>query len=77
MQTLDHTPEIIMTPHARKAKLVQLADMLGEMETFATLIRMAARALDGASGDAIASGAIEVLSRVEDCRDMIAEIKAA
>lgn len=77
MQTQTEKPRIVLPRGYRHARLIELADVLAEIETFAHLIRMASRALAGDESDAIASGAIEVVSRIADAREMIGEIRKA
>lgn len=77
MQTDYEQPRIVMTPHLREGLKINLFDTLDDMGTFCELLRMASRALNGVEADAIASGAIEILSRIDDVKEITSRITAA
>lgn len=76
MNTDTQQPKIVMTHHLREGLKMDLFDTLDDMGTFCELLRMASRALNGAEADAIASGAIEILSRIDDVKEITSRITA-
>lgn len=77
MQTEDQIPRIAMTPRYRDAKMIEIGDVIDEAKIFANLIRMAAASLDDECSDAIAQGAIELATRLNDASGKVAALRAA